>query len=354
MSVIEIEAIETPVESLPDNVAEELLDAAGVMISRREIGDASLFLSTDRGAAWLKKWTDGAYYTKWFDHQRSPHGLKWCNEIAAEILDMKRQGTCPGEIEDHIESKFSGGSEPEDVYYEEHASEVSDELREMAEALDELREEDESIPELDQDEWKEALRDRIIEHMVDNDDSSVRDMFGSYDRCELIIELGGSDHVSSQERWADFDNLAIDQTLQLALSAMGYTIGDYRRMTGNRSKGERMLRGLKKRSQPLVSEKELREIVSEACSSNWQFVLYAIVPLTAIFDIELDRPVSLSSYSVATYNGCSGTFYEIRHDYAVTIMPGEGSLTSPTGYAPEDICGLYCPPFHADIANVEA
>ena len=318
------------------------------------MADVSLFLSGERGKAWLKRHTDGAYYTQWFDYNRSPHELRWCNELACEILDMKRERADPGDILSHVEGKFHGGQSPEDVYEEEHESEVSDAIREIADALDELREDDDTIPELDQEAWEQEVRDRIVDHMAGEDDSSVMDLFGDYDRCELMVTLGSGEYVESSKAWADFDNLVVDEALQRALYAMGYTVGDYRRMSGNRTSSGRLAKGLRKRAQPLLSEKELRELVSEACNTHWKFVLYAMVPVASLIDLDLDAPISLSRYSIASYNGSSGTFYEIGRKHAITLMPGEAKLRGPGHYTPEDICGLYAPAFHADIANTAA
>ena len=331
-----------------------LIEAGDVQITHAEILDVDLFLASDRGSAWLKRHTDGAYFTAWYDYNRSPHELKWCNELAVEILDMKQAGKCPGEIHDHIAGKFSGGQSAEEVYEEEHEADVTRAISDISEALDELREEDPAIPELDTEEWEQEVKDRIVQHMYDDDDSSVSDLFDKHDRCELIIELGDSEHVASQKAWAEFDSLVVDESLQRALYAMGYTVSDYRRMSGNRDPGHNLKRGLRKRAQPLLSEAELRELVSEACTTHWQFVLYAMVPVYDLVDLDLTAPISLSNYAIASYNGGSGTFYDIIRKQALTLMPGEGRLTGTGRYGPDDVCGLYRPPYQADIANLEA
>lgn len=329
----------------------DLVEAGGVELTRAEILDIEAFLESDRGAAWLKRRTDGAYFTAWFDYNRSPHEVKWCNELADELLDKKRETSCLGTIMDVVEGKFHGGQDAEDVYAEEHEQDIRRAVESIAEDLDELREEDATIPELDVEAWCDTLREHITQHMYDEDDSTVMDLFGSYDRCELIVELGGE--IYSSNTHADFDNLVIDDGLQAALAAMGYTVTDYRRMSGNKSPGQGLRRGLKKRPQPLLSERELRELVSEGASSNWRFVLYAVVPVKDLVDLDLDAPISLSSYSIGAYDGGRGTYYDIKRNQAITIMPGEGVLKAPGRYGPKEICDMSTRHHEADIANVE-
>lgn len=346
-----MEAIETTSASMPI-VDEDMLDAGGVMITRAEIENPSDFLETERGKKWIGKLKDNAYYTRWYDHNRSPQEMKWCTELADKILDLKRNGACPGEVEDMLEEQFSGGQSAEECYEEDHEADTTKALEAISEALDEMREDDDTIPEMDMEDWHQNVRDLIVDHMYEQDDSSVMDMFGSYDRCEIVVRLHPGDDVYSQGYSCEFDRLSVNADLQAALASMGYTIGDYRRMSGNKEKGHR-LRRVRRRAQPIVNEAELRELVSEACSSYFSFVLYAMVPVKDLVALDLSRPFSLSNYSIATYNASSGTFYEISRKDPITIEPGEGELMAPWGYSPDSICGFYHPPFHADITNVD-
>lgn len=346
-----IDILERPVTQEAAADAPELLDLGDVQISRAEVADVELFLASERGKAWLKRRTDGAYFTMWYNHNRSPYEVKWCNELAEAILEAKREGR-HDEVHDVVEGKFSGGHGAEETYDEEHERDVANALEEMAGALDELREDDPTIPEIDIEAWADTLRECITQHMYDEDDSTVLDMFGSYDRCELIIRLGGE--VYSGNAWADFDNLVIDDGLQKALYAMGYTVADYRRMSGNGNPGQGLARGLRKRPQPLLSEQEMRSLVNETTSSNWRFVLYAMVPVRDLVNLDLDAPISLSSYSIGAYNSGSGTYYDIKRDQSITLMPGEGELRGPGRYGPKEICDMGTRYHEADIANVAA
>lgn len=335
-----------------DAMGNPLLAVDEILISREEIADPSLFLATERGKEWMKPLLSGAYHSQWYDCQRSPHEMKWCTKLADRILDMKREGACPGEIEDMIEEEFGRGQSAEDTYHEEHESSVTSALETLSEALDEMRDDDEDVPDMDLEAWSEAVRDIMIDHMYENDDSSVMDMFGSWDYCEITFRLGGEDDVESQKKWADFDHLAINWSLQKALASLGYTIGDYRRMTGNRTKSNGLGR-VARRPQPLVTEDELRELVSEACSTHFNFVIYAMVPVQDLVTLDLTKPISLSNYSVASYDSMNGTFYDKSGRQAITIQPGEGHLEAPRGYSPDGICGFVHSYYHSKIANVD-
>lgn len=329
-----------------------LIEVGDLMISRAEIEDPCAFLDTERGKEWLKPFTSNLYYTQWYDYQRSPHDLKWGNELAEKILDLKRCKAETCDIETMFEEQFSGGQSAEDVYFEEHHSRVTGAIEDLSDLLDEIREDDGTLPTLDTEAWEEAVRDVMVDHMYENDDSTVMDMLGSSDRCEIMFDLTGDDDVYSNKAWADFAHLSINQSLQKALASMGYTVGDYRRMSGNKEQSHGLKR-VARRPQPLLDEKELRSLVEEACSSHFSFVLYAMVPVRALFDLDLTKPISLTSYAIASYDSMNGTFYEINRSEAITMQPGEADLRAPKGYSPDSICGFVKSAFHADIANVE-
>jgi hypothetical protein len=91
----------------------------------------------------------------------------------------------------------------------------------------------------DNDDAIDAIRYAWEDHAAERDDSSVADLFASYDRCELLFRF-------SAERWLDdalvfshrpgpeTSELAITANLQFALNNLGYTIGEFRKASGNR------------------------------------------------------------------------------------------------------------------------
>lgn len=323
------------------------LDIDGIELTRDEIADPAAFLSSDRGEEWMKPILSGAYFTRYYDHNRGPMDLKTCNEIAGKVLEAKRSGECPETI---LEEHFGHGQDPEDVYDDEHAADVASKVEDLAREIEDL--EDDALDELDQEAWCEEIRDRVIDHMAEDDDSSVLDLIGSFDRFELVVRFDPHDnYICSNGNGPDFDRLCIDQALRNHLARLGYTIADYRRMTGNRAKGERTSRQVPVRTQPLLTEAELRSLIEESCGYSSAIVLYAAVSLTQLMEIDLAKPVVLSRCAIASYNSQNGTFFDTDHQQAIILDPHYDRLTEAWGYRPEDICGLHMPAFYAEIAN---
>ena len=337
----------------------ELIELEDASLTSQEVGDPNAFLESDRGKAWLSQRTANVYFSRWYDHQRGPYELKWCNGIADRVLEAKRAALkakpsehCPGDIERILEEEFGHGDDPEDAYNRDYRSDVEAVIERMAEELDMLRDEGDDVPVLDLDLWNETVGDAVIEAMREKDDSSVMDMLGSFDRCEITIGLGFDECFHSG---GGFAGLEISQLTQAAYAAMGYTIGDYRRMTGVTAR-KRPFSGkpgrFKVRPKPLLTEDELRGLVDEYCMSACRFVLYAVVSLKEVVELDLSKPYALSRYSIAAFDPLNGNFCDISRKEAVVMMPGEGRPDSPTGYRPEDICGFHLPSFHAELRNV--
>lgn len=329
----------------------EIIEIEDVQIALNEIDDPDRFFASERGKAWVKDQMSNIYYTKWYDHQRSPYSIKEGNNFAKAILDAKKGAECIGEVHDALEAEFTSQS-AEDSYYDEYKSDIDEKIEQMADAINDMREERGDIPEMDIEAWEDAARDSIVEAMYDGDDSDVMDMFTSSDRCELIVRLGGDSVIYSNRPWSDFSDLSIDQSLQRTLAALGYSISDYRKISGNKNKTEGLARGVRKRSHPLLSPEELQELIDNSCSSSFSIVLYAAIPFTQLIEVDLSKPFVLSKYSIAVYDESNGTFFEITRKSPLVIRPGDGEVDCPRGYSPEDICGLYMPHFHADISAV--
>lgn len=338
--------------------AEDMIDAAGVMISRAEIEDAEIFLETDRGSAWLQPLLSGSYYSAWYDHQRSPYDGDFARKVAEAILEARANATCSGEVEDAIEKCFGDPQCAEDVFDEEYAAAARRAIQELAadtaDAADEAGIEE---PEFDEEAWLEAVRTRVVDHMRDGDDSSVMDMIGDCDRCEIVVKLGSTDdYVSMLDSHNDFGRMEIDNIMQDQMSALGYTVADYRRMSGSREKGHGLVRGLRKRAKPIVTPAQLKDLVENA-GGNFAFVLYACVPLTDLAALPLGpgslKRVMLSSYSVAAYDWTNGTFHDVRIDEPIMLDGPRWRLQAPWGYLPSDICGLHMPAYHARIMAID-
>jgi hypothetical protein len=340
-----IDLMERPVDA-PET--SELIETDEVSILPREIGDVDLFLRSDRGTAWLKRITDGIYYTRWYDSNRSPYELKWCSKLADEALDTKRRSECEGELHDVVESHFNGDHDAWSAYHEEHRSDVEAKVQAIADDLDMKREDDDAIPTLDVDAWMETIDQLVVDHMSGDDDSSVMDMFGSYDTCEIAIDLSGSNWLYTNK---GFDEMTVDHTLQLTLNNLGYTVGEYRRMSGNRKTDGKLRRRMPRRQAPLVTEDEMRSLFEETYN-GFSIILYAIVPVKDVFSIDIGKPVTLSRYSVASYNSSSGTFFSVDRQQAITIDPARHEIRGVTGSSPVDICCMTQRPHLARMVNL--
>lgn len=328
--------------------ASGLIETDEVSILASEIGDVDLFLQSDRGAAWLKRITDDAYYTRWYDSNRSPYELQWCGKLAEEVLDVKRRSDCEGEVYDAVESRFNGDHDAHYAYHEEHRSGVEAKVQSIADDLDMKREDDDTIPVLDVDAWMETIDQLVIDHMAENDDSSVMDVFGSYDTCEIVVDLSGDNWLYTN---GDFQAMVVDRALQQALNSLGYTVADYRRMSGNTKTDEKLKRRMPRRPAPLVDEAEMRSLFEETYN-GFSIVLYAIVPIKDVFSIDLKRPVTLSRYSVASYNSSGGTFFSVDRQQAITIDPKRHAIHGVTGASPVDMCCMSQRPHLARMVNL--
>jgi hypothetical protein len=91
----------------------------------------------------------------------------------------------------------------------------------------------------DDDDAIDAIRYAWEDHAAERDDSSVADLFASYDRCELLFRFSAERWlddalVFSHRPWPETSELAITANLQFALNNLGYTIGEFRKASGNR------------------------------------------------------------------------------------------------------------------------
>jgi hypothetical protein len=190
---------------------------------------------------------------------------------------------------------------------------------------------------------------------AERDDSSVADLFASYDRCELLFRFSAERWlddalVFSHRPWPQASELAITANLQFALNNLGYTIGEFRKASGNRHPADRALpRHARRRRAPIISHEQLAEIIDNACSTSFLFCLYAIVPIPDLIALDLSRPV--------TFEKCCGDDGpDQRHllrragqwagdgEAGGWALPVRGHLR----WSPENICG-YTPYYHASV-----
>ena len=212
--------------------------------------------------------------------------------------------------------------------------------------------------EMDEDEFDWALADLVQDKVLERDKSKSTDMLSSCDRVEVAFvfmprakNLYPDDyHVSSHKAWSDWEHLGIDQGLLEALPRLGYTLGEYRRHSGNRHKRHEALSHYPRR-RPMATLDELQELVENACSSHFNFAIYAQVPLEQLLNTDLDRPVVLDQHSLSVFSGISGTFHSLDQRGPVVLNPEDGIWRSFGKSGPSNWCGMSGRYHHADIRN---
>ena len=213
-----------------------------------------------------------------------------------------------------------------------------------------------------------ALTERIEPALVDADTSSPRDALSRCDRAEVLFVLAPPGKhpldasIESHKPWPDFAELCVTDDLAHALACLGYTLGQYRKESGNRHASQRVRGALRlarpaipRRPVPLCDWPAIREMVDNACSTQFLFSLYAIVPVEQLIDLDPARPITFSKAAVATWNPWSGTFHDAVSVPTVTVTAKMGTLMSPTGWhSPDEICGFVHRYYEAELSQVLA
>lgn len=304
------------------------------LFSREEIASPQKWLESDRGQAAMRRIADGHYYTG-YERSSEGLGLKDATKMADRILDAIAKGENPRWVIDPGHRCHQSVS-----MYLLYAD---DDRKGLIEAIGE---ECESLGiEFDDDEWRDALEIDLEERLIEGDKSSAADMLSSHDVAEIAFTFSGGfkyaeDSMASARRnTSRFGEMCIDEALQVNLSGVGYSIADYRKMTGDRTEGERLQRGLRKRRDPLLSPKQLASLIDNACTSYFSIGLYAMVPVSDLLDLDLTKPLTFSRATVCSYNNSSGTFHQETQVHDVTVAPRHGRLLAITGYGPNEVCG---------------
>jgi len=346
-------AVLTPAaEQKPDEIIE--IEFCHLSITQSEFANPDAFLATDRGRRFLERLTSELYYTR-YEPDRNVMRLSAANKLAEAILDAKRSadGDQGQAARMAVAGHFGFGYELDDYWWNEAREKVGTILERVE---THLRDEEIEVS-FDPDDWLSSLEDRVLDILESEDDSEATDLICSADCFEAVFIFKPEGYVidqmvSSNKAWPDFADLHVGPELQHGLASLGYSIADYRRISGNRNPSEDLLRGLKKRPQPLLDPEQLREIVENACSQNFLFAIYAIVPVQDLLDLDLAKPITFSQAAIATYNPFSGTFHEVTPKQPVTVEPNEGELFCGGEYvSPDAICGFYTPVFKSFLNN---
>ena len=298
------------------------------------------FLSRPVGQRWLDALANAYPHEAYTPSRSDSFSADERNAFASAMLDAKRSGEC------HIEA-LSELLTPASSAYTWHDW-VRPDLEASLEAAGRR----------DVESWSDEIRPLWSERASNADTTSPLDLIGSHDTCEILFSFtrticGEDNLIHSHRPWSEPSELSITAELQFALNQIGYSVGQFRKLNGNRHESYETLRPKRPRRAPLVDYNALESLISNACSSMFNLYLFAIVPLTDVAKIDLTLPITFSPCWLATMNPMSGTFFEERCAEPVTVNPGDGFLISgnDVAYSPDRICGLHRPHFHGRLTN---
>jgi len=308
------------------------------------------FMSTNEGQAWLSSLAEAFPYAAFDRCQCSNWTLKQMNELAARVIDAKYSKEDPSDI---VASWVEPNS-PSDIWYNEIRHDLGDHIEDrLAQAAPEN-----SIAAAD--EWTDAIYDRWVDLVESQDISTCDDMLSSQDFCEVVFTFTRShfedDHIWSHRSWSEPKELAITPELQFALSKVGYSVTDFRKLSRNRHEAHRHLPRNFRKKRRILEWGGLESVIENACTSNFIMGVFAIVPVADILKIDVTRPMTFDKAWVCTLNPHSGTFHEEPAMGPVTVDPTDGQLKSGAhfSYSPDEICGFVTRHYHTSLRNPAA
>jgi hypothetical protein len=303
--------------------------------------DPDAFLVSAQGEAWLQSLTAQWPFVRYAYDPAAKRTLRDCNAIAQAILQSKYPPQAPLET--------YGGMDPVDLWDNDVWPHISSALIEASAKRDDAM----------LDRWHDAVWPRWEEQANDADQSSFADQFGSHDRCELVVHFAPGRSLEdaliwSRRSWPDFGEIIPCPELVIALNQLGYTLGEYRKASRNRTLSHQPMNGCSRRRRaPLVTMDQLREAVNNACSTSFMIILFAVVPLSDLLALDVTRSMTLDRSWVATLDPINGTFHDVPAHGPVTLTAKDVQLISGAALAwsPDEICGLHTPHYHATIRN---
>lgn len=322
---------------------------ASFEITFDELSDPDAFLAGPRGAKGVEVMARNVYHSAYYlDRSDSGLDLKQGNDLANQLLETTERCERYAILE-----KFYG--EPKQGY--ESLSEQSDEVDAALLALGELAR-DVGL-DFDECEWREPLERAIIEHVEEEDDSSVEDMIQSSDRAELLFLFAIKDvHLSDAmitSQWGSSrpEDVNLDGNLQFALSRIGYTIGEFRRFSGSsREAGEDLDPELVPLPRALVAPGQLMEVIDNAGDSYFHLGLYVQVQISEILELDATKPIVLKNVHLCAHGSINGTHFDGPVIDEILINPEDGVLIA-ASYSPSDICGYVNSYFHGSAKSVD-
>lgn len=174
-----------------------------------------------------------------------------------------------------------------------------------------------------------------------------------------IIELispnsSEDDLIEIDATYPDPASVRITDEFQFALAKLGWTTSQWRDHTKSKMashlSGTRPARGTghsfagdnSGSKGPLISLEKLVEIIENGCTNYFGIVLYGIVPLQDLIDLDLSRPMAFERAHIAVYNAYAGTFMDTNGpEGRIVVEHGvDGKLNGNLGASPAEFCGL--------------
>lgn len=303
------------------------------------------FLSRPIGQTWLDQLATAYPHERYVSSRSDTFSDKDLNTYASKIITAKRKGLAPDELlEEHFyPCNFSY------AWYHEVLPDLEAYLRETGKR--------------DTGRWTDEIREGWEDRAADADESSITDLFRSYDTCEILFALVNVNPdgtacledrlVESHRSCSEASELAITPNLQFPLNQIGYTMSEYRKLSGNKHPTWAKLKPRRPRRPKIVDWQRLESVIDNACSSYFNFYLYAIVPITDLLKLDLTKSITFERAWLATMNPFNGTFHDEVCDGPVTVAPTDGYLLSgaDVSYSPDDICGLVRSYYASSLKN---
>ena len=298
----------------------------------------------------------GCSYYRYFDSSNSGIEKAICNDIAKAMIEAIDGDDSPLHA---LETYFQHGEEPEAYIRNVEGTSA---IESFVEELREAAEEQAPGTEINTDDWEQALVEAVATAIDEDDESTALDLIGKNDRAEVVFMFGAyggteDDMVTSAKPWADPAEMVIDDRLQFVLSQLGYTLTEYRKLSGNQRKAadpKTLFHGRPKRPK-VVEWKHVASIIREACNRQFNVVLYGYVPLRDLATLRKDEPQTLVDFRLASYDPWNGTFHDSGKVDEIVVTKDDGSLRSCAGwYTPDGICSLVLSHYNANVRGADA
>ena len=313
------------------------------------------FLETAEGMRMIDHIADTTW-SAWESQQSI--GQSTCDEIANDLIaaaKARAEGLENVASADTIIARHFTANDTDHAWFgfsRDRWESIEDEISEILENLEE------EIS-YDSDDWNDAVREACSDYIIEKDTSKASDIIDKNDTAEIMFWLispdsSEDDLIEIDDTYPNPEKVRITDEFQFALAKLGWTTSQWRDQTKSKMpselSGTRPLRGTghafegnnSGNAGPMISMEKLVEIIENACTNYFGIVLYGIVPLQDLIDLDLTRPFAINRAHVAAYNAYAGTFMDTTGpEGRVVVQHGvDGKLNGNLGASPAEFCGM--------------